>query len=58
MSFLLSCGPYHCWECTPIWSLTIRGVHYHMVPITFKNALQSGPPYISVRYLMNPLNLE
>ena len=46
MSFLLSCGPYHCWECTPIWSLTIRGVHSHMVPITFKNAFQSGPPYI------------
>ena len=31
------------YECTPMWSATIFGVHSHLVLIIFKNALRSAP---------------
>ena len=37
-------GPSGILECTPMLSVTSFGVHSHLVLITFKNALRSGPP--------------
>ena len=45
----LPCGPYPFSGCTPIWSLWHFGVHSHMLPITFKNALRIAPlPYTEI----------
>ena len=41
----LPCGPFCFLECTPMWSVTIFGVHSDLVLITFENALRSDPPY-------------
>ena len=51
-------GPFGILKCTPMWSLTIFGVHSHMVLVIFRNALRSGLPLYDGIGIWNVWTLE